>query len=149
MSRWLLSMTVLFLAVGAPLHGQREYAGDWNLVVDNTVGRIPGFGPSAQLIIESSDDRVTVRRFGGEAETYRRGVATPLDGGRSGTLTLSEAAMTLTATQWTGGDAVTVVTDEYALVGDDLIVTRTLRVERGGVPADTPQNRWQARYIRQ
>ena len=43
----------------------------------------------------------------------------------------------------------TVVTDEYMLVGSDLIVTRTLHVERGGVPADTPQNRWQARYIRQ
>ena len=56
--------------------------------------------------------------------------------------------MTLTRERF-GSDAVTVVTDEFMLLGNDLIVTRTLRVERGGVPADTPQNRWQARYIRQ
>jgi hypothetical protein len=117
-------------------------------VVDNTEGRIPGLGPAAQLTIEISNDVVTVRTYPAPPEIYRRGVATPLDGERTGTLTLSDAAMTLTRERF-GSDAVTVVTDEFMLLGNDLIVTRTLRVERGGVPADTPQNRWQARYIRQ
>ncbi|HEY7171015.1 MAG TPA: hypothetical protein VH417_09235 [Vicinamibacterales bacterium] len=149
MHRWLLSLAVLVLAAGSLAYGQRAYAGDWNLVVDNTTGRIPGLGPSAQLIIEVLDDVVTIRKFDGDAESYRPGVATPLDGGRTGTLTVSDGALTLTTTQWSSGDVMSVVTDEYALVGNDLIVTRTLRVERGGVPADTPQNRWEARYIRQ
>jgi hypothetical protein len=148
MNRWFLSLAVIFLASHL-VRAQSGYAGDWNLVVDNTTGRIPGLGPSAQLIIEIADDAVTVRKFGGDVETYRRSGPTPLEGGRTGTLTVSDAAMTLTASQWTGADAMTMVTDEYALVGNDLIVTRTLRVEQGGVPVDTPQNRWQARYIRQ
>jgi hypothetical protein len=149
LNRWWLSLAFLLVAASALVRGQRAYAGDWNLVVDNTTGRIPGLGPSAQLIIGTSDDEVTIRRFDDEAETYRRGAAMPLAGGRTGTLTLSDTAMTVTATKWTSSDAETIVTDEYALVGNDLIVTRTLRVERDGVPADTPQNRWQARYIRQ
>jgi hypothetical protein len=149
MHRRLLSLAILILAAGSLVRGQRAYAGDWNLVVDNTTGRIPGLGPSAQLIIEVVDDVVTVRKFDSQAESYRPGVATPLDRGRTGTLTVSDAALTLTTIQWTSDDAMTMVTDEYALVGDDLLVTRTLRVERGGVPTDTTQNRWQARYIRQ
>jgi hypothetical protein len=149
MNRWLLSLATAILLASALVRAQRGYAGDWNLVVDNTNGRIPGLGPSPQLIIEIADDAVTVRRFDRDAETYRRGVPTPLDGGRTGTLTVSDVALTLTVTQWTGADAVTTVTDEYMLVGNDLIVTRTLHVEQGGVPVDTPQNRWQARYIRQ
>jgi hypothetical protein len=149
MTRLFTLSLLAVLVANAFVRAQSGYAGDWNLVVDNTTGRIPGLGPSAQLIIEISDDVVTVRRFDGEAETYRRGVTVPLGGGRTGTLAVSDTAMTLTATQWTSSDAVTVVTDEYALVGNDLIVTRTLRVERGGVPADTAQDRWQARYIRQ
>jgi hypothetical protein len=149
MHRWWPSLVFLLVAGTALIRGQHGYAGDWNLVVDNTIGRIPGLGPSAQLIIGVSDDEVTIRRFDGDPEIYRRGVAMPLAGGRTGTLTFSDAAMTVTATQWITSDAETVVTDEYALVGDDLIVTRTLREEHGGVPADTPQNRWQARYIRQ
>jgi hypothetical protein len=138
---------VAVLAANPSIRAQSGYAGDWNLVVDNTEGRIPGFGPSAQLTVEVSDEGVVVRRYDAPPEIYRRGVATPLDGGRTGALTFSDAAMTLTTTR--DSDALTVVTDEYMLVGSDLIVTRTLHVERGGVPADTPQNRWQARYIRQ
>jgi hypothetical protein len=143
-----LPLIAVLVAV-VPVLGQRGYTGDWNLVVDNTTGRIPGLGPSAQLIIEILDDVVTVRKFDGDAESYRPGVATPLDGGRTGTLSVSDAALTVTTTQWSSGDVMSVVTDEYMLVGNDLIVTRTLRVERGGVPVDAPQNRWQARYIRQ
>jgi hypothetical protein len=146
----LLALTLIAVLVAVvPTRGQGGYTGDWNLVVDNTTGRIPGLGPSAQLIIEISDDVLTIRTSDGDAERYRRGVVTPLDGGRTGTLTVSSTALTLTTTQWTSGDMMSVVTDEYMLVGNDLIVTRTLRVERGGVPADMPQNRWQARYIRQ
>lgn len=149
MSRLFPLSLLAVLVAGPSVRAQSGYAGDWNLVVDNTTGRIPGLGPSAQLIIEIADDAVTVRRFAGDAETYRQGVVMPLAGGRTGTLAFSETAMTLTTTQWTSRDAVTVLTDEYALVGNDLIVTRTRRVERGAVPADTSQDRWQARYIRQ
>jgi hypothetical protein len=148
MNRWLLSLAIVIVAADARVRTQSGYAGDWNLVVDNTEGRIPGLGPAAQLTIEISDDVVAVRTYPAPPEIYRRGVATPLDGARTGRLTLSDAAMTLTRERF-GSDAVTVVTDEYMLLGNDLIVTRTLRVERGGVPTDTPQNRWQARYIRQ
>jgi len=147
MKRWWLLLAFLLVAASPLVRGQRAYAGDWNLVVDNTTGRIPGLGPSAQLIIGMSDDAVTIQRFDDDPETYRRGVATPLAGGRTGTLMLSDSAMTVTATQWTSSGDEMVVTDEYALVGNDLIVTRTLRVERAGVP--DPQNRWEARYIRQ
>jgi hypothetical protein len=148
MNRWWLVLGVLLISVNALPQAQRGYTGDWNLVVDNTTGRIPGRGPSAQLTIEVSGDEVTIRRFDSEPEVYRRGTATALAGGRTGTLTLSEVAMTATATQWRSNDLET-VTDEYMLVGNDLMVTRTLRVDRGGVPAATPQNHWEARYIRQ
>ena len=148
MNRWWLVLAVLLISASAVARGQRGYTGDWNLVVDNTTGRIPGRGPSAQLTSEVSGDQVTIRRFDREPEIYQRGTAMPLAGGRTGTLTLSDTAMTVTATQWTSSDLET-VTDESMLVGNDLIVTRTLRVDRGGVPADTPQNRWEARYIRQ
>ena len=148
MNRWWLVLAGLLISVSAQVRGQQGYTGDWNLVVDNTTGRIPGRGPSAQLTIEVSGGQVTIRRFDSEPEVYRRGTAVPLAGGRTGTLTLSDIAMTATVTQWTSSDLET-VTDEYMLVGNDLIVTRTLRVDRGGVPADTPLNRWEARYIRQ
>jgi hypothetical protein len=148
MNRWWLVLAVLLISASGVARGQGGYAGDWNLVVDNTTGRIPGRGPSAQLTIEVSGDQVTIRRFDSEPEIYQRGTAMPLAGGRTGTVTLSGIAMTVTATQWMSSDLET-VTDEYMLVGNDLIVTRTLRVDRGGVPADPPQNRWEARYIRQ
>jgi len=148
MNRWWLGLAALLISASALVRGQGGYAGDWNLVVDNTTGRIPGRGPSAQLTVEASGDQVTIRRFDSEPEVYRRGTGTALPGGRTGTLTVSDTAMIVTATQWTSSDLET-VTDEYMLVGNDLMVTRTLRVDRGGVPADTPQNRWEARYIRQ
>jgi TonB family protein len=128
------------------------YVGQWILVPGSTAGHIPGLTPAAELAIEVSQDVLTLKHDRVETQTFRRdGGETDLPGYRKGRLTSNDAVLNLaTIRVRPGNETVTIVNDIYAAAGDVLVVTRTLRVERpAGLVVETPQNRWDARYIRQ
>ena len=128
-----------------------SYSGRWTLVPGSVAGHIPALPPPSELDIDVSDRLVTIRRDSAEIQTYRRdGVATDLPGYRTGTLVGDDPALSVMTTRVRpGSETVTFVSDVLAVSGDELLVTRTLRVERpAGNDLGVPQNRWDARYSR-
>jgi TonB family protein len=128
-----------------------SYSGRWTLVTGSIAGHIPGLPPASELDIDVSEQMVTIRRDGAEIQTFRRdGVATDLTGYRRGTLVGDDPALSVMTTRVRpGNETVTLVSDVLAVSGDELLVTRTLRVERpAGNDLGVPQNRWEARYSR-
>jgi hypothetical protein len=158
--RPLLSALLLLISVatGPRVRAQGPFTGAWTLVSDSVSGHIPGLPPPPQLEIARSGDVIAVKKGQMPLEAYHAdGSPSDLEGFRKGTLQVNDAQLTLTTTRVRpGSDVVTIVTDHYALNGDELLATRTLRVERQrgvlagtpGGPIDTPQNRWVARYRR-
>jgi len=138
---------------------QNAFVGTWDLVLDSISGHIPGLPPPPELGIAASGEQIiTVKKGQIPVETYcLDGSETDLQGYRKGMLVLTDTELTLTTTRLRpGSDLVTIVTDDYQLAEKELLVHRTLRVERlrgvlvdtpGGI-VDTPQNRWEARYRR-
>jgi TonB family protein len=130
---------------------QVPYAGQWTLIPGSVTGHIPGLPAAAEMEITLSQDLLTITRDRVETQTYRGdGAATDLTGYRKGTLTMDGEVLTLTTTRVRpGSETVTIVRDTLAFSADDLVVTRTLRVERpAGVDLGVPRNRWEARYTR-